>query len=195
MELNKQIRKYRSVLKLSQEELADKIYVTRQSISNWETGKNYPDIHSLILMSTLFEITLDQLIKGDLEMMKKEIKTEDIMEMEKQGKVFFVLLALTVLSIAPLYFYLKLYGFIIWGAIALFSILYSLKLEKFKKENDIQTYKEIVSFLNGERLDEISEYREQGKRLYQIILKCVLGAVVGFFTAYGMLMIFSYFNK
>ena len=47
MELNKQIKKYRTEANLSQEELADKIYVSRQTISNWENEKNYPDIKSL----------------------------------------------------------------------------------------------------------------------------------------------------
>ena len=78
MELKNQIRKYRTQLNLSQEELAEKIFVTRQSISNWENGKNYPDIHSLILLSTLFEVSLDQLIKGDLEQMKKEVGETEV---------------------------------------------------------------------------------------------------------------------
>ena len=47
MELNAQIKKYRKSLNLSQEELAEKVYVTRQTISNWENGKSFPDIHSL----------------------------------------------------------------------------------------------------------------------------------------------------
>lgn len=42
MELQKQIKKYRNELKLSQEELAEKIFVSRQTISNWETGKAIP---------------------------------------------------------------------------------------------------------------------------------------------------------
>ena len=54
MELNAQIKKYRTELNLSQEELAEKVYVTRQTISNWENGKSYPDIHSLLLLSSLF---------------------------------------------------------------------------------------------------------------------------------------------
>lgn len=53
MEISKQIKKYRLESKLSQEELAEKIYVTRQTISNWENGRNYPDINSLVLLSTL----------------------------------------------------------------------------------------------------------------------------------------------
>ena len=75
MELSKQIKKYRTEANLSQEELADKIYVSRQTISNWENEKNYPDIKSLVLMSEVFQVSLDNLVKGDLERMKKEIDT------------------------------------------------------------------------------------------------------------------------
>ena len=46
MELSIQIKKYRTELHLSQEELAEKVYVTRQTISNWENEKSYPDIHA-----------------------------------------------------------------------------------------------------------------------------------------------------
>ena len=73
MELQNQIKKYRTMMKLSQEELAEKVYVTRQTVSNWENGKSYPDIHSLLLLSSLFEVSLDELVKGDIELMKKEI--------------------------------------------------------------------------------------------------------------------------
>ena len=58
MELSTQVKKYRTELKLSQEELAEKVYVTRQTISNWENGKSYPDIHSLLLLSSLFDVQL-----------------------------------------------------------------------------------------------------------------------------------------
>lgn len=51
IELGKQIKKYRLEAKYSQEELADKVYVSRQTISNWENDKNYPDIKSLVLIS------------------------------------------------------------------------------------------------------------------------------------------------
>ena len=51
MEISKQIKKYRAQENLSQEELAEKIFVSRQTISNWENDKNYPDIKSLLLIS------------------------------------------------------------------------------------------------------------------------------------------------
>ena len=66
MQVGNQIKKYRDQLHLSQEQLAEKIYVTRQTISNWETNKSYPDIHSLVLLSQIFNVSIDQLVKGDL---------------------------------------------------------------------------------------------------------------------------------
>ena len=62
MELGKQIKRYRMEANLSQEELADKVFVSRQTISNWENDKNYPDIKSLVLMSEVFHVSLDTLI-------------------------------------------------------------------------------------------------------------------------------------
>ena len=47
MELGKQIKMYRQEAHLSQEELANRVYVSRQTISNWENDKSYPDVNSL----------------------------------------------------------------------------------------------------------------------------------------------------
>ena len=91
MELSKQIKKYRTETNLSQEELADKIYVSRQTISNWENEKNYPDIKSLVLMSEVFQVSLDNLVKGDLERMKKEIDTQEYAKFQKDSTIFTVL--------------------------------------------------------------------------------------------------------
>ncbi|MDD6193273.1 MAG: helix-turn-helix transcriptional regulator [Lachnospiraceae bacterium] len=67
MEFANQLKKYRTEKNLSQEQLAEEIFVTRQTISNWETEKSYPDVHSLMLLSSLFQVSLDQLLKGDIE--------------------------------------------------------------------------------------------------------------------------------
>ena len=53
MDISNQIKKRRTDMGLSQEELAERIYVSRQTISNWETDKTYPDIQSLLLLSIL----------------------------------------------------------------------------------------------------------------------------------------------
>ena len=167
MELYKQIKRYRTDMNLSQEELAEKIYVTRQTISNWENDKSYPDIHSLLLLSSTFHISLDQLIKGDITTMKEEISKEAIQKFNRDGAIFTVLLILTVIAAVPLAVFLGYCGYIVWGILFLIMIYYALRVEKFKKENDIMTYKEIVAFTEGKQLDEIEKAQEKGKRPYQ----------------------------
>lgn len=178
MELNTKIRKYRAGMKLSQEELAEKVYVTRQTISNWENGKSYPDIHSLLLLSSLFNVSLDQLIKGDIEIMKEEIKEVEINKLNRYGTIFTILLVVTIISAVPLVLWFDVYGMA--AGVILFGVTmyFALKVEKVKKENDVQTYKEIVAFTEGKRLDEIDKIQESGKRLYQKILLALGSALI-----------------
>ena len=180
MELNEQIKKYRTEMNLSQEELAEKIYVTRQSVSNWENGKTYPDIHSLLLLSSLFGISLDQLVKGDIEIMKEEIKKEEIAKMNRYGKTYALMLIATAVSAVPLFMWLGVWAFIPWGIIWAVSLHFAFKVEKVKKGNDVQTYKEIVAFSEGKLLDDIQKQREIGKRPYQKILLVIGSAAVAF---------------
>ena len=58
MELGKQIKKHRQEVQLSQEELAERVYVSRQTISNWENDKSYPDVNSLVLPVSYTHLTL-----------------------------------------------------------------------------------------------------------------------------------------
>ena len=178
MELNEQIKKYRTEMNISQEELAEKIFVTRQSISNWENGKTYPDIHSLLLFSSLFGISLDQLVKGDIEIMKEEIKKDEIAKMNRYGKIYTIMLIITAISAVPLFMWLGVWAFIPWGIIWAISMYFAFKIEKVKKDNDVQTYKEIVAFYEGKRLDDIHKQREIGKRSYQKILLVIGSAAV-----------------
>lgn len=71
MKLAEQIRNIRKNENLSQEQLGQKMNVTRQAIYKWESGKGYPDIQNLIMLSELFEISLDELIKGDRSLQGK----------------------------------------------------------------------------------------------------------------------------
>lgn len=69
MILSEQIKRGRKQLAMSQSDLADAIWVSRNTISNWESGATTPDIQSLVLMSALFGITLDQMVKDDDQVM------------------------------------------------------------------------------------------------------------------------------
>lgn len=192
MEISKQIKKHRLDAKLSQEELAEKIFVTRQTISNWENNRSYPDINSLILLSNFFDISLDILVKGDLEEMKEEIKLEDIQQFNHDSKIYTALLAALVLSAAPLLFYLHRLGIVLWAALWSVSMYFAYRVEKQKKAHDIQTYREIVAFTEGQRLDEIQKNREIGKRPYQKVLIVLLVTFSAFFVSYGMSMLLNH---
>lgn len=178
MELGKQIKKYRMELEISQEELAEKIYVSRQTVSNWENNKNYPDVKSLLLLSATFNVTLDILIKGDLEQMKETIEKEEIKKFSNQSRIFSLLFVLCVVSPVPLIKFLGAWGIGIIIVIFAFTTYFAYRVEKNKKAYDIQTFKEIVAFNEGKRLPEDEKLMELGKRPYQKILLGLGSAVL-----------------
>ena len=70
MKIGEKLRDARNQKGLTQEEVADEIHVSRQTISNWENNRSYPDIISVIELSNLYSISLDDLLKGDDAMME-----------------------------------------------------------------------------------------------------------------------------
>ncbi|HDS2063156.1 TPA: helix-turn-helix transcriptional regulator [Staphylococcus aureus] len=70
MKLAEAIKEQRELKRWSQEELANILKVSRQSVSKWESAKNYPSLDILIAMSDLFGISLEHLIKGDAHFKK-----------------------------------------------------------------------------------------------------------------------------
>ena len=180
MEHGKQIKKHRQEVQLSQEKLADRVYVSRQTISNWENDKSYPDVNSLVLLSEIFQISLDNLIKGDIEVMKDVIQKEEIVKMNRYGKIYTIMLIVTVVSAVPLFMWLGVWAFIPWGIIWALSMYFAFQVEKVKKDNDVQTYKEIVAFSEGKLLDDIQKQREIGKRPYQKIFLVIGSALITF---------------
>lgn len=170
-------------MNLSQEELAEKIYVTRQTISNWENNKSYPDIHSLLLLSSIFNISLDQLVKGDVKIMQEEINKEELRKFNQYGVILTSLLILVTVSPVPLVVFLGYYGLIAFGILFVVTMYFAIKIEKYKKNNNIQTYREIMAFVEGKRLDEIEKAKEYGKRPYQKVLSALIGGMVAFLVS------------
>ena len=199
MEIGKQIKKYRSEMEVSQEELAERIFVSRQTVSNWENDKNYPDLKSLLLLSSLFGVSLDILIKGDIEQMKEEIKTEDRKLLKRYKTIVTVFSIISILSAFPLLALpILMFGLSIYTSIGIgsFILIYAVlvffahKVERFTKQHDIHTLKEIVAFMEGQPLNEIDKQREHGKRAYQTFLVFIGTGLLTF--AVFMLMFFIY---
>lgn len=129
-------------------------------------------------LSSLFNVSLDQLIKGDIEKMKEIISEQEIKKFNYYGSIYTVHLAVLIISAVPLFMWLGRYAYIPFGILFIITQYWALKVEKLKKKNDIQTYKEIVAFTEGKKLDELHKAVEVGKRPYQNILKVIISAGV-----------------
>ena len=99
MNIGKKIMEIRKEHNLSQEDLANMFYVTRQTISSWECGKSYPDIETIIKISDKFNISLDKLLKGDVKMVKK------IDKKVKLNKYLIIILILLIIISIPVGIY------------------------------------------------------------------------------------------
>ena len=176
IDIGSKIKTLRLSKSMTQEQLAKALHVSAQAVSKWENGKSYPDIHSLLLLSALFDVSLDQLIKGDLETMKQEVNAAEVKAMNRDAIIYTVLLAATIILPVPLIKWFGLYGLIpellLWGS----AMYFALRLERIKKANNVQSYREILAFSEGKRLDEIEQKVEAGKRPYQKVLLALLTA-------------------
>ena len=77
MEFNEKLQELRRSKGLTQEELAEKLYVSRTAVSKWESGRGYPNIESLKELSRFFSVSIDELLSGEklLFIAEKENKT------------------------------------------------------------------------------------------------------------------------
>ena len=94
MNTNEKLKEIRKISGMTQEELADKLNVSRQTISKWEKGLSTPDLEMAIQFCDLFQISLDELLKE--ERMERKLSLEDIMRTNKRNQRQLVLLMSSV---------------------------------------------------------------------------------------------------
>ena len=105
MEIGTIIRDARNEAKLSQEKAAEALGVSRQTISNWEYGKSYPDIISVIRMSDLYSVSLDHLLKEESSVKQTykeylEQSTNVVKSNEKKSKLVLSLVTLGIWALS-----------------------------------------------------------------------------------------------
>lgn len=93
MEIGRKLKNARIQCALTQEKVAEELQVSRQTISNWENEKSYPDILSVIKLSDLYKISLDELLKGDMNLIKH---LEESTNVVTSNKKLFILIAFNV---------------------------------------------------------------------------------------------------
>lgn len=178
MEIGTKIKQYREQQNISQDELALKIFVSRQTISNWETNKSCPDIKSLMLLVSIFHVSLDDFIQGDIPEMRSRIDQGKVKKFNVMGYIFTAELLILMVSAYPLIILASNIGIIIWLLIVFITLGTAFVIERFKKNNDIQTYKEIVAFVDGKPLTHDEAQQEIGKRMYQKIFAAILAGII-----------------
>ncbi|MGC6770438.1 helix-turn-helix domain-containing protein [Enterococcus sp. LJL51] len=137
MELGEKLKVKRQEFNFTQQDLADKLHVSRQTISNWEVSRSYPDIESLIQLSEIFSVSLDVLLKGDQKMIIS-LKRKNLLEVLYM--VFNGMLAVSILLCMSIDFIysrsltwslIVMIGCLIAGAaIAVFRYCETMKLVK-----------------------------------------------------------------
>lgn len=144
MKLSERLKQKRVEMQLTQDDIAERIHVSRQTISNWENNRTLPDINSLVLISDVYKISLDELIKGDKNMIKKLSKDT------KQAELWFVnsnllhtVLCLFILNLSDsIDIRVKVALIIIQFLFTVFITLNALPFLKGRQENLKELYSE-----------------------------------------------------
>lgn len=123
MEIGKKLKDARIKAKFTQEEIAEELNISRQTISNWENEKSYPDIISVIELSNLYSISLDDLLKGDEKMIEHLEESTNIVKSNQKLLGAIILNIITVILLITLGMFLpnKSYYLIIVFCLAIVS--------------------------------------------------------------------------
>ena len=188
MELARRIREHRERLGMSQGELAKAVFVTRNTISNWETDRTYPDVQSLLLLSNLFGTSIDALVREDSQEMRNALAV-GVKRMNRLGVVMMVFglacVAWVIVGIA-----------MDWGlapiavpAAALFipASIAAFLVDKMRHDNQLYAYQSVEAYLAGEDPDVNNPYnRRAGKHwVAKRIALTVVGIIVGLCCGWG----------
>ena len=176
--------------------------MSRQTISNWETDRTYPDVQSLLLLSELFETSIDELVKGDVATMEKTIKetwkTMQNWALAAWGLVavgFICLIVGFLLPTGPSSLAAnctegEVLGIVLFVAFWVMGLIVINKVEVMKKQNDLVTYREIVAFSKGEDIEADERAFSRRHPALSNGLKLSVSAISGFVVMYVVMKIF-----
>lgn len=196
MELGNQIKRHRTRLGLSQEDLAQRLLVSRQTVSNWETGRTYPNVENLLLLSEPFGTSIDQLVKGDVETMKTTLE-QDVRRMNRLAYAMTGLVAGAAVGFIALVWLLpgpSGVGRLTVGTVAGIALAVPLfagglaagvAVERIKRDHNLVTYREIVAFVESNGAEKVAEPQGFSRRHPRpaILAKLACGAAAGVLVA------------
>jgi len=139
MDIGSKLKNASNEAKFTQEEIAEKLGVSRQTISNWENSKSYPDIISVIKLSDIYSITLDALLKEDENMIKHLDETTNIVKSKNRlRKILPILIFVSIWTFCILFFWIfsgatdaAVFSiFVFWGILPVTSLIISVIIGK-----------------------------------------------------------------
>lgn len=158
MKFGDNLKKLRKLRKLSQEELAFKVGVSRQSVSKWETGEAYPEMNNILELCKIFHCNINDLIHedmSDIDSLDEEIKMNVVkFKKDKQKKMKGISKAIYILSrIGKI---ISIIGIII-VAIVMLLIPFTINNIDFKN-NKIMLNDNIIGTINNEEVNKVEEF-------------------------------------
>jgi transcriptional regulator with XRE-family HTH domain len=107
MEIGSKLKNARMKMEMTQEKVAEEIGVSRQTISNWENNKSFPDIISVIHLSNLYSVSLDELLKEDVKMMEYlEQSTNEVKSRQKLSKLIQIISYLLIWAMVIIWYWM-----------------------------------------------------------------------------------------
>lgn len=186
MDIGNQIRERRQALGLSQEELAQRLYVSRVTVSHWETSKTLPDVQSMLLLANLFGTTIDELVRGDVDEMRKMVERG-----ERRTKVFAVALAtvevvvITALAVTAVAEHAYLEP-MLRLLLAVLVVSFSVVMLVARRDGSARDAKSAAELLGAATGDPAAAARESGAAHG---MRLVLQVFSGLATAVGLLVV------
>lgn len=193
MSLSENLQNLRKIKNMSQEELAEKLNVSRQAVSKWESGNGYPETEKIITICDIFDCSMDELVKGKIsEDIKSEKNNYDLI-MTKTSKgiaigvaliLIGVSIMLTILGLAPNEQAEDQYSLI--GVIAILIgvvfavplfIINGTKVDDFKKKNPV--------IANVYSEDELDEGKSKYTKFIALGISIILIGVVVIMALFG----------
>ncbi|MFR5079874.1 MAG: helix-turn-helix domain-containing protein [[Clostridium] innocuum] len=139
MEIGKKLKEARINSGLTQEQVAEDIKVTRQTISNWENERSYPDIMNVIDLSNLYSLSLDDLLKGDDKMIEHLEENTNIVKSNRKLIAAIMINVLLVILLVAFNMFLRdnqyyLIGVFCFAIISSAALLYQIIKKNYRRK-------------------------------------------------------------
>lgn len=182
MRLNENLIKYRHQNNFSQDALAKKMYVSRQTISNWETGKTYPDIQNIVLLAEVYHVTVDQLVSDDINLMQNKSSQHEL-------KLLSFGLILSLILVYSAFIGIKWLPIttaaMMVATFTTIGVILAIALIRLNNRLQLQTLKQTVQFINGQSVEQIKKgtQRQKTKLMLAVIVGFPLGVILTYLIA------------